>query len=100
MTRAVKKLVFLQPLIKQLSKGVFEINNLDPKVSQRLRNKLNGLLTERQKKEIFDKVKDIDKAELQRMLEASRISNMSENELMSIIENAGKSDIINKLKRL
>ncbi len=79
---------------------MFKINNLDPKMSQRLKNKLNGLLTERQKKEIFDKIKDIDKSELQRMIEASNISNMSENELMRIIENAGKNDVINKLKRL
>lgn len=79
---------------------MININNLDSKVSQRLKNKLNGLLTERQKREIFEKIKDIDKSELQRMIEKANISSMSESELMNIIENAGKNDVINKLKRL
>lgn len=84
----------------QKIKVVFKINGLDPNLSNRLRNKLNGLLTERQKKEILDKIKDVDKAQLSRLIEASNIKNMNESELMRIIENAGKSDILNKLKRL
>ena len=76
------------------------MNRFDPELSQKLKNKLSGLLTERQKKEIIDKIKDIDKAQLTKMVEASNISKMSESELMNIIEKAGKTDIINKLKRL
>ena len=61
------------------------MNGFNPELSQKLKNKLSGLLTERQKKEIIDKIKDIDKAQLTKMVEASNISNMSENELMNII---------------
>ena len=74
------------------------MNGFDPETSKRLRDKLSGLLTERQKKEIIDKIKDIDKTELMKMAEASNITKMSESELMGIIEKAGKD--LNKLKRL
>ncbi len=74
------------------------MNGFDPETSKRLRDKLSGLLTERQKKDIIDKIKDIDKTELMKMAEASNITKMSENELMGIIEKAGKD--LNKLKRL
>ena len=73
---------------------------MNPNVSSKLKNKLNSILTESQKKEIADKIKTLDKKELEKMIEAFNMQSFSENELLNIIEKAGKSDILSKLKRL
>lgn len=72
----------------------------NPETSDRLKAKLNGLLTESQKREIIEKIKDMDKAQLEKAVSQSNITSLSEDQLMKIIENAGKNDIIQRIKRL
>lgn len=76
------------------------MKSFNPETADRLRAKLNGLLTESQKQEIINKIKDIDKAELEQIISRSNITSFGENELIKIIENAEKTDILNKIKRL
>jgi len=76
------------------------MNSFNPETANKLKSKLNGLLTESQKREILEKIKDMDKTQLKKIISESNITSMSENELMGIIEKAGKTDLLNKLKRL
>ena len=60
-------------------------------MSERIKNKLDSILTEEQKREIIEKIKSTDKNELERMMKASGISSMNENEIINILS---------KIKRL
>lgn len=76
-------------LLKNSQNGVIII--FERNMSERIKNKLDSILTEEQKREIIEKIKTTDKNELERMMKASKISSMSENEIL---------DILSKIKRL
>lgn len=65
-----------------------------------LKNKLNGLLTERQKNDILKAMQGMDKKELLRIIEATGISKMSDTELISAVSNADKDKIAQALRRM
>ena len=75
------------------------MNNIDKDTAEKLRNKFNGMFTERQKKEIMDAIKDIDKNKLSKILSECE-DKIDAGDISDMMRNISKEDILEKIKRL
>lgn len=72
---------------------------MDNSMAERLKSKLNGLLTERQKNEILNVMNGMNKNDLLRIMSQSGIERMSEEQLISIINEADTDKLSEILKK-
>jgi len=71
---------------------------MDNTTAERLKAKLNGLLTERQKNEILTAIKGMDKNQLLKIMSQSGVDRMSEDQLISIINKTDTDKLSEILK--
>ena len=104
----LKSLTFKHPLYRHsphntirgeiIIKNIF--NNVNEDTLRKAKNKLDMILTERQKKEIINKLQGTDRYTLINMLNNIDLSSVNNENIEKLISNMDAESIIDKLKRL
>ena len=67
---------------------------------KKAKNKLDVMLSEKQKQEIFKKLENTDRATLLKMLENVDLSSVSDSSIENLLNNFDADSIIDKIKKM